>query len=196
MRMIFLLSLCYFIHGGSLLAQLKMEREYRINKKEVPLVARQLIDSCFGKQKVRWYAEQALADKTFEAKIKIKKQGFKKQRFSIEFDSLGRVQDVELQIKLNQIPARLQTQILAALGSRFNKYKIVKIQEQWVGSREALFYKAKGLPSPLPVVVNYEFVVIGRRDKVYKSFELLFAPDGQILSSLEVIHSSNDNLIY
>lgn len=194
--MIFLLSLCYFIHGGSLLAQLKMEREYRINKKEVPLAARQLVDSCFGEQKTRWYAEQALEDKTFEAKIKIKKKGFKKQRFSIEFDTLGRVQDVELYIKLNQIPDSTQAQILAALGSRFNKYKIVKLQEQWVGSREALFYKAKGLPSSLPVVVNYEIVVIGYHNKVYKSFELLFSADGQILSNLEIIHSSSDNLIY
>lgn len=191
MRMIFLLSVCYFLHGGSLLAQLKMEREYRINKKEVPLAARQLVDSCFGEQKIRWYTEQSIEEKSFEAKFKIKRQ-----RFSIEFDSLGRVQDFELRIKRKQIPDTIQAEIIAALNSRFNKYKIIKIQEQWVGSREALFYKAKGLPSSLPVVVNYEIVVIGYHNKVYKSFELLFAPDGQVLSSLEVIHSSNDNLIY
>jgi hypothetical protein len=196
MRMIFLLSLCYFLHGGSLLAQLKMEREYRINKKEVPLLARQLVDSCFGEQKIRWYAEQAIEEKTFEAKFKIKKQ-----HFSIEFDTLGGIQDFEMQIKLKQIPDSLQAQILAALNNKFTKYKIVKIQEQWLGSRQALFYKAKGLPLPssfslAPVVVNYEIVVIGRHNKVYKSFELLFAADGQILSSLEIIHSSNENLIY
>ena len=180
--MLFLLWLGLCLHGGSLLAQLKMEREYRVSGKQVPLAARQLVDSCFAGTKVKWYVEEGIGYKSFEAKLK-----HDKKRFSIEFDTLGNVADVELEIKLEAVPERVRGAI--------RKHKIAKVQVQWRGARPQLHAKIKGR-EPAAVETFYEVVVVGLQHNLYKSFELLFDEKGAVVDFLEIIHNSNENLVY
>jgi hypothetical protein len=191
MRMLFILWLSACWHGGSLLAQLKMERESRVKVSAVPLPARHLIDSCFGATKIKWYVEESINHRTYEAKLK-----FEDKKYSVEFDTLGVLEDVEHEISLNAIPDSLRQKIETHLGATFKKYKIVKIQEQWVGERAVLHAKIKGRELPAPLVVNYEIVVVGKSGRLYKSFELTFNLAGEVVSYLEIIHGHHQNLIY
>lgn len=190
MRMLFLLWLGLCLHGGSLLAQLKMEREYRVSAKQVPQAARQLVDSCFAGTKVKWYAEEGIGHKSFEAKLKQDKK-----HFSIEFDTLGNVEDVELDIKLEAVPDKVRGAIEKHLGETFRKHKIAKVQVQWRGERSQLHAKIKGR-QPATVETFYEIVVVGLQHNLYKSFELLFDENGEVVDFLEIIHNSNENLVY
>jgi hypothetical protein len=191
MRMLFILWLSACWHGGNLLAQLKMERETRVRACCVPVPARQLIDSCFGATKIKWYLEESLQHRTYEAKLK-----FERQKYSIEFDTLGVLEDVEHEISLNAIPDSVRLKIETHLGATFKKYKIVKIQEQWLGERAALHAKIKGRDLPTPIIINYEIVVVGKTNRLYKSFELTFNLAGEVIEFLEIIHGHHHNLIY
>ena len=79
-------------------AQHKYEREQRISSEIIPQSAQNFIDSIGSDSKIKWYKEVSLNEVTFEAKFK-----HNKKKFSVEFDTLGTLQDVELAIKKGEI---------------------------------------------------------------------------------------------
>lgn len=73
--------------------QTKYEREFRMSEKKVPQKAREFVHSMDFESKVKWYFEENLQGNSIEAKLK--QQG---QQYSVEFDTLGTLQDVEVEI--------------------------------------------------------------------------------------------------
>src|SRR5690606_31356945 len=110
----------------------KYEREYSIKKSEVPLKANNFINETLN-GKVKWYGEENLKGKAIEAKGKKDKK-----LYSVKFDTLGNVQDVEVVVSFKSLSKEIQSKIQKELKGQFSSIKIIKTQIQWLGSQEVL----------------------------------------------------------
>ena len=184
--LIFLFALPFNLAG-----QIKYEREYNLEKENVPSKAGTFIDSCCPNSKVKWYGEESLNGKSIEAKLI-----YKGSLFSIEFDTSGRILDIEKKIRIYDIPQNARLTMINKLDSIFIKHKIDKIQVQWIGSNQVQYQLIEKSNSTLPHTINYEIVLKGRKGKSTKMYEVLFSMDGSILSVSEIVQRNTDNLDY
>ncbi len=181
----------FFILSFNVAAQLKYEREFNLSPDKVPAIAKKFVDSCCPGSKVKWYGEESFKGKSIEAKLK-----YYDAQYSIEYDTSGNIQDVEKTIQLNSIPTNTFSAIIKNLDAVFSKYKIEKIQVQWMGSTLALYELIRQNNSSLPYTIHYEIVLKGRKEKGMKMYEILFSPEGTVLSISEIVQRNTDNLDY
>jgi len=172
-------------------AQIKYEREYDLRSHQVPQRARSFVDSCCAGSRVKWYGEESLTGKSVEAKLK-----YRGSVYSIEFDTSGKNQDVEKTISLNTIVSSVRQKIIHQLDSVFSKYVIEKIQVQWIGSNEMLFQMIQKNATVLPLTLNYEIVVKGRKANSISRYELLFDRNGVAVRVSKIVQRNTDNLDY
>ena len=92
------------------------------------------------KNKIKWYKDEALSKYTYEAKTH-----HNNLNFSIEFDSLGIIEDVEFKIEWKNIPELIKKNIEFYLDSIYKKKKIIKVQIQYTGKPESLINILKDL---------------------------------------------------
>lgn len=177
--------------SASAFAQQKFEKEYRLKTEEVPLLARQFVDSLNFDHRVKWYMEISQNGKSVEAKGR--RNG---KRYSVEFDTAGKIQDVEIEVPYDAIPDEVQGTIAQQLQGEFEKYIILKIQEQFTGTRnELLSYltKPKGTPAP---IIRYEATVKGSKKGERNEFEYTFSSRGDIEKKATLVFRNTDNLEY
>ena len=158
-------------------SQSKIEIEERIEKEQVPFLAQKFIDSLHFSSKIKWYLEKNYIKTTYEAKIKEKGQ-----KYSIEFDTLGKVEDIEVEMKWNQIPVSTQHAICEKLTTEFEKFKIKKIQIQYTGLKKDLFNFKINTQN---LVIKYEIVVKGKKESQNSFYEYLFSEKGEIEQKLQ-----------
>ncbi len=172
-------------------AQVKFEREYRVAAKEIPAPARFFAEKAFPGQKIKWYKEERLESFSFEAKVR--RRG---TSFSVEFDSLGTIEDVEMLLSFSEIDEPVRKNIEARLGSTFCKYRIQRVQRQLTGQEQALAELVSEGATGLPFAVRYEIVARGKKDKASGLYELLFDDKGALLDMKEIIPRNTDILDY
>ena len=95
---IYTATILFFIVISSVSAQLKYEKESRLAVEEVPEQARNFINTITTSNKVKWYLEEGLDRSSIEAKFE-----YKDHKYSVEFDSIGILEDVEVQVKWSEI---------------------------------------------------------------------------------------------
>jgi hypothetical protein len=173
------------------LGQKKYEREYSIKPDAVPRKAMEFVTSSFTKAKIHWYLEESLTGKTIEAKLKSSGK-----RYSIEFDEAGNIQDVEILTSINNMSAKGRRDFEDTLRTAFSRYKIVRTQIHWQGSSQTLKESIKQDRAVNDVLIRYELIVKGHRDKIEKYFEVLAESDGTIVRIDEIVQRNIDNLIY
>lgn len=186
-----LFSFALLMVGNSLSAQEKLEREYSISKQQVPDKALQFVAENYAGLRVRWYREENLQGQSIEAKLKKKRQWH-----SIEFDTLGRLQDVEILIKYKDIAEDLREEMEGWMEEEFSSYKIDKVQRQWSGSESAMAQLIKEGKSELDFERRYEIVVKGRKGGKTDFYELLFDDDGELLEMAKIIERSVNHMIF
>ena len=187
---------------------LKMEREYRINAKIVPELAYATLDTLFGKgmhKKAKWYREEELNAWNFEAKLK-----YDDNYYSVEFDSLGTVIDIEVKLDWDDIALKRRTAMQKQLKEKFGRYSIEKIQEQWIGDIPFLKYRVLSFddydeedddPNDDDIRYkdyqhNYELIIIAKENNVHHSFEVILSAKGDILKISKIIEDNIDHLTY
>jgi hypothetical protein len=189
MRKLFLLLMLIILFQTSF-SQVKYEKESRIKRNKVPANALSFIDSCFVSKNVYWIYETNLNNKhSIEAKTK-----HLGEKFSIEFDTLGNIQDVELNIEFVQIPEKTRNEISKNIEKEFLKFKFKEIQIQWLGNHKAQFELIKTRKTNENYTQNYEIVIVGNKNNKQAYFELLFNSEGTVLKEVEIIENNNDNL--
>lgn len=186
--LIFLLSL---FSSVELFAQEKFEKESRIKQRDVPQKALDFIESANIKGKMKWYLEQGLNRKSIEVKFQQNRK-----RFSVEFDTLGTIEDVEIELKATELPASLNNTINTQLQDDCIKYKIEKIQVQYSGSEEQLLAKLKNLSSVQNLVTKYEVVVKCTSKNNVELLEYLFTDTGTVLSVSTIVFKNSSHLEY
>lgn len=120
--------LCYTL----CFSQTKNEKEVRIKSDAFPELAQSYFNiSAFNAKQLRFYKETDNEKQSFEAKFKINKL-----HYSVEFDSLGGLEDIEILIKKKHIPEAVFDTITSYFNSNFDKTKIIKIQKQYINNTE------------------------------------------------------------
>lgn len=186
--LIFLLSL---FSSVELFAQEKFEKESRIKQRDVPQKALDFIESANIKGKMKWYLEQGLNRKSIEVKFQQNRK-----RYSVEFDTLGTIEDVEIELKATELPASLNNTINAQLQNDCIKYKVEKIQVQYSGSEEQLLAKLKNPASVQNLVTKYEVVVKCTSKNNVELLEYLFTDTGTVLSVSTIVFKNSSHLEY
>ena len=132
-KFIYIILLLVVQYSSNLYAQEKYEKESRIKQKNVPSKALLFIDSLNFKNKIKWYKEEGLYRKSFEAKFK-----YNKARYSVEFDTLGNIEDLEIEVDWEDLKSNISDSISLQLKIDCIKHKIVKVQKQYKGSESVI----------------------------------------------------------
>jgi len=171
-------------------AQVKFEREYRLKAEEVALQARAYVDSFPFKKRIKWYREESLPGASIEAKTR-----FEGQRFSLEFDTTGVLQDVEVEVKFSALRQDVQAAVEMRFNADFKRWKIRKVQRQFSGSPDAVRRSSLEGASAEGAKIQYEIVVRGLKD-LTELFEYTFDQSGEMISVERIILAPTDNLEY
>lgn len=171
-------------------SQQKIEKESGIKANQVPEPAKEWLKDAFENvKKPKWYLELSQQGKSYEAKFH-----YMGHFHSVEFDSLGNVQDVEIELKESEVSPEVWKKIQAYFDSDYLEVKVEKIQRQLTGSPDDLedyFDEEKNEG----VVTRYEIVYQGKNE-LWELWEGLFDQNGTFLSKLKVQIRANDNLIF
>lgn len=172
-------------------SQHKVEREYHIHSSAAPQMARDFIERCYPVQKIKWYVEESHQSRSIEAKFK--KGG---KSYSIEFDSVGNLQDAEVLVSFAAIPDSVRKLIESKLHDEYRKYKIMKVQRQWKGSVDAIQALITEEKTTHPFETNYEIVIRGVNKKGAALYELLFNQEGTLVRTSPIVQKNASHLIY
>ena len=192
-RLLSLLILLTLV-GHSVDAQNKYEREHRIKKSQFPKTALSFMEQQLeNARNIRFYKEIDSAKISYE--VKFKKD---RLRYSVEFNEQGQLEDIEILIKEIDIPSESLSEIKKDLGRRFKKYRIRKIQQQYLASpNEAVEVTLKNaFQNLLLPTINYELIVAAREEKQYQDYEILFNAEGAFLSLRKSLPANYDHVLY
>lgn len=187
---IFAILFLIFGNFNFCLSQEKIEKESGIKPREVPSGAKDWLKDAFENvKKPKWFLEYSQNGKSYEAKFH-----FQGHFHSVEFDSLGNVEDVEIEIKESEVSSEVWKEIQSHFESSYDLVKVEKIQRQYTGSQSDLedFFDEEKKDG---VVIRYEIVFQGKNE-LWELFEALFDESGKFLSKLKVQIRLNDNLIF
>ncbi|MFC3878712.1 hypothetical protein ACFOSV_00905 [Algoriphagus namhaensis] len=192
--LVFALALSFLFAGFGLSAkaQDKVEREKKVKKSEVPSPAKKWLKDAFETLKSpKWYLETNESGYSYEAKFK-----WNDQYYSVEFDSLGVIEDVEIELNFEELAAEVQQNLNQYFSEGYKNYKIRRLQIQYSGhpdDLEDLFdeNEMEGLE------VRYEIEFVGTDiDGLSQFWEGLFDEKGVFISRRKIITPPNENLIF
>ncbi len=191
MRLLLFLVLCLSLFGYG---QTKREREYRIDREAFPEKALNDLGNYLDDVKrLRFFKEEDGDRESFEAK-------FKKGRlkYSVEFNQNGMLEDVEFIVKKNDLPDESYTAILADLQQKFSKYRIKKIQQQYLHPPTDDVAKTlrAAFQNLLLPEIRYELIVQGKKDGAWASFEITYDAEGHHLSTRTIVTAKYDHVLY
>ncbi|MHA7129102.1 hypothetical protein [Algoriphagus namhaensis] len=173
-------------------AQDKVEREMRIKSREVPAAAKEWLDDAFEeKKKPKWYKEIFEEGYSYEAKF-----DYRGKYHSVEFDSLGNVQDVEIEMEMSELDQDVRRNIQSYLEENFSRFKVLKIQIQYSGEEGDLedFFDEDETEG---ITIAYEMEFQGKsvegKDELWEG---LFDQLGHFLRRRIILVNTSDNLIF
>ena len=172
--------------------QAKKEVEKRIDVEDVPQEAvEDLSENVEEFENVKWYYQEDGLKRVFEAKFKQFSQ-----KYSVEFDTLGKIYNVEIVINKKQIPKKAYEQMVSYLEAEFDDYKFRKIQREHLGEADDLFDLIEDNERDDDLTIKYEVKVNGKIDKRRALYEISFDAKGEVLNRREVVLQSTDILDY
>lgn len=172
-------------YGSETFGQSKFESETRIKSSEVPASALSFMQPKDSNFRMRWYQEASQLGTSYEAKTRIRRSWY-----SVEFDSTGQLLDIEKRISSREVSDELSEKIRKAFEPLFSRYKILKIQEQYLtGAPDFRTFLLSDTPFD-----HLECSVRGERQGIVGDFEILITTGGEIVEILENVGRSSDNL--
>lgn len=171
--------------------QYKFEKEVRLKEEKVPAKARSYVEQFPFTKKVKWYLEQNLEEQSIEAKVK-----YQKKKHSIEFDSLGNLQDIEVEVKWESVSSLVRDSICSILNKNYARWRVQKIQIQYTGHPERLLRCIQNQATEESVTLNYELIIKAKTAGEVKQYEVLFADTGRLRRSSEILLRNSDNIEY
>ena len=186
-----LIFLIVFSVANNLFAQDKFEKESRIKRRDVSSKALFFMDSLNYNAKIKWYKEEALNSESIEAKFK-----HNKTKYSIEFDTLGNIEDVEIEVHWQDLDKELSKSITNQLKQDCSKHKMVKIQRQFTGTENDLFFLLRNGIYSEQIKIKYEIVVRCNEQKGVNLLEYLFNEKGLLVTKSKIIFKNSSHLEY
>lgn len=190
-KIVFAIILVSLTFSNNLFARDKFEKESRIRKRDVPVKATDFMDSLNLGVRIKWFREEGLNRNSFEAKFK-----HNNRKYSIEFDTSGNIEDVEIEVKLNNLESYTIDSVSAQLALDCLKYKIVKVQIQFTGSKFELLSLIKTGVKSDQILTNYEIVVRCKQQNNVELFEYLFDDKVQLINKSKIVYKNSSHLEY
>lgn len=190
-KFIYILLIISFACSSNLIAQEKFEKESRIKGDDVPTEAQLFIDSLNIANKVKWYKEQGLNRQSIEAKFK-----YDKARYSVEFNTLGHIEDIEIEVNFEDLESNLKETIILQLKADCSKHNIVKVQKQYTGLESHLLSIVKTDKTNSSLTIKYELIIRCRQQKKVNLFEYLFNDTGELISTSKIVFKNSSHLEY
>lgn len=190
MKRIRLILILFFWISFFAFSQEKIEREVKVKSSQVPTPAKEWLADAFEElRKPKWYLEYSQNGKSFEAKFHLNNYFY-----SVEFDSLGKLQDVEIEIPSSEIPTETWTKIQRYFSGEFNEVSVQKIQRQLIGKEDDVedFFDENESEG---VTIRFEIVFEGKND-TWQVWEGLFDELGTLISVVKVQSRPLDNLVF
>lgn len=188
------ITLLILFSSQSTNAQIKNEKEQRIQLSEFPEGAKSIIHNLpKGCKRFKYYIETDGDKLSFEAKFK-----FNKKRYSIEFTEDGQIEDVEFIVKLKHVKPSIKKNINSYFNLTFKTYKFIKLQNQYVYNsdknqlqflNDVLFQKQKSLP-------NFEIIAEIKINKQREVREFTFNNKGEFANYRILNPDSYEHVLY
>ncbi|TBN03345.1 hypothetical protein EYD45_10080 [Hyunsoonleella flava] len=175
-------------------AQAKNEKEERIPLSEFPKIAQNYFNSFSHKVKyLKFYRETDGEKQSFEAKFKIKKL-----YYSVEFDTEGKLEDVEIVIKEKYIPKSTFSEISGYFDANYRKTRLLKIQKQYVNytNRSDKAFLQHIVEHPNDRHTHFEIIAEIKTDDLHELREFTFDKNGKFEAYRKVTSSSYEHALY
>ncbi len=130
---------------------------------------------------LHWVKEINFERRSYEAKIL-----WNKLPASIEFDSTGAFEDVEITIAKNKVPAAVRKNIGQIIKHHFVKFNYAKFQLQFTGTQHELIKRMAQNDEQAQVTVKYEIELYGKIKTAWRMYEYLFDRNGLLEQKREI----------
>ena len=185
------ISILFLLFNIALFAQDKIEVERAISSSQVPSAARAWLHETYAHtSRLQWYLERSPSETSYEAKLR-----HRRAWHSVEFDKGGALQDVEIIVRMRNLPKAAHQGIVAYLDTTYTKHRIQKIQQQLTGPPEVVRAVVQGEPSE-EVTYRYEVEFYGKSRQSKALWEGLFDDQGQLQERKRIVLRPTDNLMY
>lgn len=184
-----LLLLLATLFAAEIKAQEKTEREYGIKKRDVPQPSIEWMQDAFeGYKKIKWYYEESSGKNSYEAKLK-----WKDRHYSVEFDTAGIIEDIEMIVQFGELPEITCNNISDWMNATYLKHKILKVQEQLRGDPDDLedFIDEDETEG---IEVFYEIEYQGKTETENELWEGLFDSRGVNIQARKIVRNPSSNL--
>ena len=170
-----------------------MERETRAKKSEVPEKAIAFIESISPDISPKWFWEGIMFPTSYEAKFK-----FNKAKYSVEFDTLGNLEDVEILAVYEDLPLVVRNEVDGSLLEIYEKSKITRVQTQWSGKEKDIITAINNNFSfaSTQLTVRYEIELKLKQEGRWRLEEWTVDANGKIISQVIVVTPRTDHLEY
>ncbi len=175
-------------------SQSKNEIEERIKASEFPKVALYYFNGISDQVNyLKFYKETDGSKHSFEAKFKLNKL-----HYSVEFDTLGNLEDIEIVIKEKHIPKPAFKTMLNYFNTNFDKVRFIKIQKQYLNNSNRSDQQFINYVLDNPVGKNTHFEIIAEIKTNGERFlkEFTFKNTGEFEKSRPVSSSSYEHALY
>ncbi|TWO31372.1 hypothetical protein E1J38_013965 [Seonamhaeicola sediminis] len=175
-------------------SQTKNEKEERIKAYEFPEIPLDYFNTISSNVKyLKFYRETDGTKKSFEAKFK-----YNKQHYSVEFDTIGNLEDIEIVIRKKDIPKTVLMNISKHFDDKFEKARFIKIQKQFINTtpktdKQFLDYILK---KPNNKHTHFEIIAEIKTKEHHQLRELTFDKDGTFEKSRIVTSASYEHALY
>lgn len=182
----FLLILLTVVDG---FGQYKYEKESRINSSELPFQLNLDFNAYAGVKRLKWYKEYNVDQVHYEAKFR-----YHGADYSVEFDSLGLLEDVEVLYRSKDLAAQKRISIEQYLNTNYKKWKITRLQKQYLLDVKTLDLALKDVALLSDLEHQYELEIGVFENGVQVNYELLFNFAGTCINTREIVNESLLNL--
>jgi len=172
--------------------QKKQEREFRIDKEELPKEITPVLTNYLNNVKrLRFYKELDGERSSYEVK-------FKKDRllYSIEFDENGVLEDVEFIIKQKGIPDKTFEKLTKYLKANHEKYRIKKIQQQYLNTGNPQKTLKDAFQNLILPEIQYELIIATKDEEGYGEYEITFDAVGGHLLTRKSVNTKYDHVLF
>ncbi|WP_147297725.1 hypothetical protein [Seonamhaeicola aphaedonensis] len=175
-------------------SQTKNEKEERIKPSEFPEIAQNYFNTISDKVKyLKFYKETDGMKKSYEVKFK-----YNKQHYSVEFDTIGNLEDIEIVIREKDIPKIVLHNISKHFDKNFEKARFIKIQKQFINTTQKTDKQFIDyiLNKPNNKHTHFEIIAEIKTKKHHQLRELTFDKDGTFEKSRIVTSASYEHALY
>ncbi len=175
-------------------SQNKNEKETRISIDEFPETAKNYFNITTNTLKhLKFYKETDNKKQSFEVKFKVNKL-----HYSMEFDTLGKLEDIEILIKEKHITDAVSNTIKSYFNLNFEKTKIIKIQRQYINStkKSDKYFIQHIINNPFNKHTHFEIIAEIKTKKKHELREFTFNRNGTFKKFRLVTSSSYDHALY